>query len=155
MDKTIYTLPDGGYIQRVDRRIARKLYDAGKPVWAQAAKMRPAGVWSQALEVASVPGGATFDAMETAYMYYNCTPETGTRVAWYAQPVLSHDSNDMPCYCAYGRYKGGYLYRLDKPLTDAQCATLAKYRNVKVMRGCTEFAPEIRFNAVWLGGAKA
>lgn len=149
MDNAVYTMPDGRYIQRVDRRTARKLYDAGKPVWAQACKLSPNGVWSLAFDATNA-GGETFEQFESAFMYYNCTPETGKRVAWYARPKLAHDSNDMPAYCAYGKHRNGYVYRLDKPLTDAQRATLAKYRNVKIVQGASEFAPEVRYDAIWL-----
>lgn len=151
MDTTVYTMPDGAYIQRVDRRTARKLYDAGAPIWLQACRLHPAGAWTQAVQIErNDADGATFEQVENAFMYYNCTPETGKRVAWYARPMLSHDSNDMPAYCAYGKHRNGHVYRLDKPLTDAQRVTLAKYRSVKIMHGASEFAPEIKYDAIWL-----
>lgn len=64
---------------KINRREARKLFNKGEVISMGASKMRPE--WSAMVCKAL---GKTFEQTENEVYYYNCNPETGRRVAYYA-----------------------------------------------------------------------
>lgn len=75
-----------GKYSRVDKRVARKLYNEGKDVLFVPCNMRPDNSWGLGiLENCENCGnvGWTFDELVENYIWYNCNAETGRYVAFY------------------------------------------------------------------------
>jgi len=71
-------------IQQVQKRTAKKLFDAGETIYMQACNMRPFGVWSTCYELnKEKEGGSTFESIVNSFEYYNCTAETGLYATFY------------------------------------------------------------------------
>ncbi len=69
------TTVNGTRFIRIDKRAARKAYEAGKTVHAVACKMHPGG-WAGLCPL--TPGEETnFTDHVNSFAYYNCTWETG------------------------------------------------------------------------------
>lgn len=73
----------GGF-SRISKAAARKMYDAGRVVWACPVKMRPDGYFSTACPLRGVEEGRTFEQAVNAFEFYNCNGETGKYTAFYA-----------------------------------------------------------------------
>lgn len=52
-------------------------------------------------------------------------------------------------------YCFGYIYKLCKKLTVKQKETLSNYNNVIILNGCSEFSPELKFDAVFIATCKS
>lgn len=65
-----------------------------------------------------------------------------------------YDLVDLVEYYDYYRAKvngiSGYIYKADK-ISDEAKAKLESYSNVLLLKGNCEYAPEIKFNAVFVG----
>lgn len=75
-----------GDLRRVDKRIARKLYNEGKDVMFCPCNMRPDHTFGMGiLENKDWLGneGKSFDEVSDWYTWYNCNSETGRYVAYY------------------------------------------------------------------------
>lgn len=68
---------------KIDKRIARKLFNEGKTFWITARNMRPeCGLrfrpeWMKQFR--------NFDALVANFEYYNCDYERGSRAAYYTE----------------------------------------------------------------------
>lgn len=74
-----------GKYRRIDKRVARRLYDAGEDVLFIPCNMRPDNMWGLGIVENKYLLGQeeTFDKLVNAYTWYNCTNETGRYVAFY------------------------------------------------------------------------
>ena len=71
-------------IKQIQKRTAKKMFEAGETIYMQACNMRPFGVWSTCNDVnKEKAGGDTFESIVNNFEYYNCTPETGRYVTFY------------------------------------------------------------------------
>ena len=71
-------------MERINKRVARKLFNEGKTLWITACNMRPecgllmnAGTYENEL--------ADFDTFVNSFTYYNCNNETGRYPAFYIE----------------------------------------------------------------------
>lgn len=71
-------------MERINKRVARKLFNEGKTVWITACNMRPecgllmnAGTYENEL--------SDFDTFVNSFTYYNCNNETGRYPAFYIE----------------------------------------------------------------------
>lgn len=71
-------------MERINKRIARKLFNEGKTLWITACNMRPeqgllmnAGTYENEL--------SDFDTFVNSFTYYNCNNETGRYPAFYIE----------------------------------------------------------------------
>ena len=69
--------------KRIDKRIARKLYDQGVPVLIIPHKCSPRGAWVTGFEM--INNGRAFDAFVNEFTYYNCCNESGYYPAFYKE----------------------------------------------------------------------
>ena len=77
-----------GKYRRIDKRVARRLYDAGEDVLFIPCNMRPDNMWGLGIvENKNNIGndGTDFDKLVMYYEWYNCTNETGRYVAFYKE----------------------------------------------------------------------
>ena len=74
-----------GKYSRVDKRVARKIYNEGKDVLFIPRNMRPDNNWGLGIVENKYLFGqeATFDKLVDTYTWYNCNNETGRYVAFY------------------------------------------------------------------------
>ena len=75
---------EGREYGRVSRTMARKAYEAGEAVCFCADRMRPDGMWGGGVYITKKEDH-TFEQYENEFMFYNCRPETGLRIAFYAE----------------------------------------------------------------------
>lgn len=71
---------------KITKGMAQKLYNEGKEVMIIPNRVRPDGMlasWLTKPEDNSI----SFDQMCNAIHYYNCSPETGMKLAYYAKEV--------------------------------------------------------------------
>lgn len=70
-------------MQKINKAVARKLYDANRPFWIVACNLRPQCgilIGSTSFEsMADIP----FDDMVNSFEYYNCSNDTGRYAAFY------------------------------------------------------------------------
>ena len=71
-------------MERINKRVARKLFNEGKTLWITACNMRPecgllmnAGTYENEL--------VDFDMFVNSFTYYNCNNETGRYPAFYIE----------------------------------------------------------------------
>lgn len=71
-------------MERINKRVARKLFNEGKTVWITACNMRPecgllmnAGTYENEL--------IDFDTFVNSFTYYTCNNETGRYPAFYIE----------------------------------------------------------------------
>lgn len=69
--------------ERVRKNVARKLFDAGKNVYAMPCRLRVDNAWIPPLMVYSGDMDETFDQICNAIEYYNCNAETGRYLHFY------------------------------------------------------------------------
>ena len=67
--------------KRIDKRIARKLYNQGETVLIIPHKCSPSAGWFTGMTIENT--GAQFDALVNEFMYYNCCNELGRYPAFY------------------------------------------------------------------------
>ena len=71
-------------IEQVQKRTAKKLFDAGETIFLQSCNMDPFGVWSTCHGITKERAdGDTFEAIVNSFEYYNCTAETGLYTTFY------------------------------------------------------------------------
>lgn len=76
---------EGTTFGRVSRTMARKAFARGEVVYFCADKMRPDGMWSGGVPIRNTMADKTFEQYENEFYFYNCRPETGLRIAFYAE----------------------------------------------------------------------
>ena len=71
---------------RVTRTKAKKAFERGEIVYFCADKMRPDGMWAGGVVIHNkLDTNKTFEQYEKEFAFYNCRPETGLRIAFYAE----------------------------------------------------------------------
>ena len=72
---------------KITKGMARKLYNEGKEVMIIPNRARPTGILASWTTKPNDDPDADFDKLCNAIFYYNCSPETGMKLAYYAKEV--------------------------------------------------------------------
>ena len=72
---------------KITKALARKMYNNGEEIMIIPNKVRPNGVLAHWTTKPADDPHADFDRLCTAIFYYNCSPETGMNLAYYAKEV--------------------------------------------------------------------
>ena len=72
---------------KITKGMARKLYNEGKEVMVIPNRVRPTGILASWTTKPNDDPDADFDKLCNAIFYYNCSPETGMKLAYYAKEV--------------------------------------------------------------------
>ena len=70
---------------RVNKRVARKMYNAGIRIWLIPDMMRLVNAWQSPCPISKEDNGGDkeFDARVNEFMYYNCDRERGRGVKYF------------------------------------------------------------------------
>lgn len=71
-------------LKRIDKRVARRLYDGGATVYAMPHKYRIDNDWFQPFEWSNA-SGHDFNKLCNGAEFYNCCYETGYYLAFYTE----------------------------------------------------------------------
>lgn len=81
-----FTTKSGITYGRASRTMAKKAFDRGEIIYFCADKMRPDGMWAGGVAIHNkLDVNKTFEQYEHEFAFYNCRPETGLRIAFYAE----------------------------------------------------------------------
>ena len=69
--------------KRVNKRVARKLFDAGGVVYLAPCKANPCSDWVGLIDIRKE--SAAFDTVINEFEYYKCNFEMGKRAAYYVE----------------------------------------------------------------------
>ena len=75
-----------GHYRRIDKRTARKVWLAGKPLVICAVNLAPFGGWTHGMTIDSrqyIAEGWSFDQLVGSFEGYNCNYEAGYYAAYY------------------------------------------------------------------------
>ena len=72
---------------KITKTLARKMYDNGEEVMIVPNKVRPNGMLANWTTKPTDDPDAYFDKLCNAIFYYNCSPETGMNLAYYAKEM--------------------------------------------------------------------
>lgn len=72
---------------KITRTLAKKMYDNGEEIMIIPNKVRPNGMLANWTTKPTDDNSADFDKLCNAIFYYNCSPETGMNLAYYAKEV--------------------------------------------------------------------
>lgn len=72
---------------KITKALARKMYNNGEEIMIVPNKVRPNGVLAHWTTKPADDPHADFDKLCNAIFYYNCSPETGMNLAYYAKEV--------------------------------------------------------------------
>ena len=72
---------------KITKALARKMYNNGEEVMIIPNKVRPNGMLASWTTKPADDHDADFDKLCNAIFYYNCSPETGMNLAYYAKEV--------------------------------------------------------------------
>lgn len=72
---------------KITKALARKMYNNGEEIMIIPNKARPNGMLAHWTTKPADDPHADFDRLCTAIFYYNCSPETGMNLAYYAKEV--------------------------------------------------------------------
>ena len=72
---------------KITKGMARKLYNEGKEVMIIPNRVRPTGILASWTTKPNDDPDADFDKLCNSIFYYNCSPETGMKLAYYAKEV--------------------------------------------------------------------
>ena len=72
---------------KITKALARKMYNNGEEIMIIPNKVRPDGMLAHWTTKPADDPHADFDRLCTAIFYYNCSPETGMNLAYYAKEV--------------------------------------------------------------------
>lgn len=72
---------------KITKGMARKLYNEGKEVMIIPNRVRPTSMLASWTTKPADDPDADFDKLCNAIFYYNCSPETGMNLAYYAKAV--------------------------------------------------------------------
>lgn len=70
-------------LKRIDKRIARKMFNDGKKVMFIPCKINPYSIWNCGIWHKIDDGDCDFDTFSNAVAFYNCSNETGRYLAFY------------------------------------------------------------------------
>lgn len=71
---------------KITKGMARKLYNEGKEIMVIPSKIRPTSILA-AWYHKSAEADDTFEKLCNTIFYYNCSPETGMNLVYYAKEV--------------------------------------------------------------------
>ena len=70
-------------IVQIQKRTAKKMFQAGETIYIQSSNFHPFGVWSQCIDINN-KSGETFESIVNSFEYYNCNDsETGLYTTFY------------------------------------------------------------------------
>ena len=69
-------------IEQIQKRTAKKLFDAGETIYMQTSNFHPFGVWSQCIEINNKES-RLFEDIVNSFEYYNCNSEAGYYTTFY------------------------------------------------------------------------
>ena len=69
-------------IEQIQKRTAKKLFDAGEDIYIQTSNFDPFGAWSSCVVINNKEGRAFSDIVNN-FEYYNCNSETGYYTTFY------------------------------------------------------------------------
>jgi len=72
---------------KITKGMARKLYNEGAEIMVIPDRVRPTGILASWTSKPADDPDADFDKLCNAIFYYNCSPETGMKLAFYAKEV--------------------------------------------------------------------
>ena len=72
---------------KITKGMARKLYNEGKEVMVIPDRVRPDGILAWWTTKPADDPDADFDKLCNTIFYYNCSPETGMKLVYYAKEV--------------------------------------------------------------------
>lgn len=72
---------------KITKGMARKMYNDGKEIMVIPSRVRPNGILAGWITKPSDDPTADFDKLCNAIHYYNCSPETGMTLVYYAKEV--------------------------------------------------------------------
>ena len=81
-------------MKKIDKRVARKLYNEGVTIHAIPHKLDPYNIYIKPFEWSNV-GGRGFDELCNEAEHYNCNYETGYYLAFYMKRALTHLSSPL------------------------------------------------------------
>jgi len=71
-------------IKQIQKRTARKLFEAGVTIYLQSSNFHPFGGWSQCIDIKKdINSNDSFDSIVNNFEFYNCTAETGLYTTFY------------------------------------------------------------------------
>ena len=71
-------------IKQIQKRTARKLFEAGETIYMQSSNFHPFGVWSQCIDIKKdINNSDSFDSIINNFEYYNCSSEQGLYTTFY------------------------------------------------------------------------
>lgn len=72
---------------KITKALAKKMYDNGEEIMIIPCKVRPNGMLASWTTKPVDDPDADFDKLCNAIFYYNCSPETGMTLNYYAKEV--------------------------------------------------------------------
>ena len=72
---------------KITKALARKMYNNGEEIMIVPCKVRPNGMLASWTTKPADDPSADFDKLCNAIFYYNCSPETGMTLNYYAKEV--------------------------------------------------------------------
>ena len=72
---------------KITRALAKKMYDNGEEIMVIPNRVRPDSILAGWTSKPTDDPTADFDKLCNAVFYYNCSPETGMKLAYYAKEV--------------------------------------------------------------------
>ena len=72
---------------KITKALAKKMYDNGEEIMIIPSRIRPNGMLASWTSKPADDPSADFDKLCNAVFYYNCSPETGMSLTYYAKEV--------------------------------------------------------------------
>ena len=72
---------------KITKALAKKMYDNGEEIMVVPNKVRPNSMLASWTTKPTDDPNADFEKLCNAVFYYNCSPETGMNLAYYAKEV--------------------------------------------------------------------
>jgi len=72
---------------KITKTLAKKMYDNGEEIMVIPNRVRPNSMLASWTSKPADDPCADFDKLCNAVFYYNCSPETGMKLAYYAKEV--------------------------------------------------------------------
>lgn len=72
---------------KITKALAKKMYDNGEEIMVIPSRIRPNGMLASWTSKPADDPSADFDKLCNAVFYYNCSPETGMSLTYYAKEV--------------------------------------------------------------------
>lgn len=72
---------------KITKALAKKMYDNGEEIMVVPNRVRPTSILASWITKPADDNNADFEKLCNAVFYYNCSPETGMKLAYYAKEV--------------------------------------------------------------------